>query len=456
MKKVLLILLANLSFAQNWNPKDNMSLNMYVRAWDGTIATNGVVNSLTDLTGNGNNLTAIGGPTIVPNGIGGLQSIRFNGNNRLELINPISGITDLSKRAGWIVYKIEEPNGVSYHNIIMLGASSYSNAGTTYLHLYNPNLSNDFMLNLHVNSLDITNATPQLSPNYAIFEKSNNTKLNINGSNFSSASASQNVNNNNLFVGQWFAKGAKMIFSEMAILDNNVNTISPANLANLENYFFNTYGIAKKPKVVNAGVSGNNTSDVINRLAAINANDCDLAVVMIGTNDWNHSSASQRRTPTQYKNNLTTIVQSLKNAGSQVLLLNFPPVLESETTQICSYFCLACDCDVNSTSIAIREKILEVATEQNVLYYDLKQDFINVNQPTNLSSSYMQCIANVNRKDGIHPSAAGMDFIATKIKNYLTSNSLNFNSYIFIGDSITFGFGVLPNETFPVKFLSKF
>lgn len=456
MKKVLLILLlANLTFAQTWNPKDNMSLNMYVRAWDGTIATNGVVNSLTDLTGNGNNLVAVGSPTIVPNGIGGLQSIRFNGTNRLELISPITGITDLSKRAGWIVYKIEDPNGVSYHNVIMLGATNYSNAGTTYLHFYNPNLSNDFILNLHVNSLDVTNGSPQLNPNYAIFEKSTNTKLNVNG-NAISGTGTQSVNNNNLFVGQWFGKGAKMIFSEMAILDNNVNTISAANLANLENYFFNTYGIAKKPRVVNAGVSGNNTTDVINRLPAINANDCDLAVVMIGTNDWNHTSGSQRRTPTQYKTNLTTIVQSLKNAGSQVLLLNFPPVLEEEQTQICSYFCLACNCDVNSTSSAIREKILEVATEQNVLYYDLKQDFVNVNQPTNLSSSYMQCMANVNRKDGIHPTATGMDFIATKLKNYLTTNNLNFNSYIFIGDSITFGWGLIANDSFPSKFLSKF
>jgi len=456
MKKVFLILLlANLTFAQTWNPKDNMSLNMYVRAWDGITSTNGVVNSLNDLTGNGNNLTAVGNPTIVTNGIGGLQSIRFSGTNRLELLNSISGITDLSKRAGWIVYKIEEPNGFTYHNIFLLGGASYTDAGTNFLHLYNTNATNDFILNLSTNTLDALVNNQQLVSNYAIFEKSATSKLNVSGI-IKTGTGSQNINNNNLFIGQWNLRGAKMLFSEMAILDNNTNVISASDLSNLETYFLNTYGISKKPKVINAGVSGNNTTDVINRLPAINANDCELAVVMIGTNDWRHPTASQRRTPSQYKNNLTSIVQSLKNAGSQVLLLNFPPVLEEEQNQACSYFCLACDCDVDSTSIAIREKILEVATEQNVLYYDLKQEFVNVSQPTNLSTSYMQCMANVNRKDGVHPTSVGADFIATKIKNYLTLNNLNFNSYIFIGDSITFGDGLILSDTFPMKFLSKF
>ena len=103
-----------------WNPKENMVLNAYYNANDGVVLNGNTVLSLNDLSGNGNHLTAVGSPQIVANGINGNPSIRFNGTNRLERTSLISGITDLNNRSGWIVFKLEDINGVGYHNIFLL------------------------------------------------------------------------------------------------------------------------------------------------------------------------------------------------------------------------------------------------------------------------------------------------------------------------------------------------
>lgn len=136
-----------------WNPKDNMSLCAYWTAFDGVNLSGNNVVSLTDLSGSGNDLTAINNPQIVANGINGVQSIRFNGTNRLERILPINGITDLNNRSGWIVFKIEDINGVGYHNVFLLGGASYTSSGSNFMQLYNTNNSPIFYQNYTSNTL---------------------------------------------------------------------------------------------------------------------------------------------------------------------------------------------------------------------------------------------------------------------------------------------------------------
>jgi len=245
-----------------WNPKENMSLTAYWTAFDGVNLSGNNVISLTDLSGNGNDLTAINNPQIVPNGINGVQSIRFNGTNRLERLLPINGITDLNNRSGWIVFKIEDVNGVGYHNIFLLGGASYTSAGSNFMQLYNTNNSPVFYQNYTTNTLDASINLPQTQAHYCVFNKSNGAIVNFDGS-VTNTVGVQTINNNGLFVGQWNSKGAKMLFCEMAILNNE---ISESDKVNLENYFAIKYGIKKNIEVINSGVNGNNTQDIINRL----------------------------------------------------------------------------------------------------------------------------------------------------------------------------------------------
>jgi lysophospholipase L1-like esterase len=78
------------------------------------------------------------------------------------------------------------------------------------------------------------------------------------------------------------------------------------------------------PVVINAGIGGNNTTDLLNRVDQ----DClakqpELTVLMVGTNDMN----SVKYLPiAQYENNLSTLVKKIKSSGSKVLLMTILPM----------------------------------------------------------------------------------------------------------------------------------
>ena len=71
--------------------------------------------------------------------------------------------------------------------------------------------------------------------------------------------------------------------------------------------------------VINRGVSGNDTTDVIARLSTIRADNPDVVLLMIGTND---ARTDRSISVTQYRNNLRTIVRELMPA--RVMMLSLP------------------------------------------------------------------------------------------------------------------------------------
>lgn len=442
-------------FLKNFSPLDLKPL-FLIAAYKGVDKTGTVVNSLTDLTGNGNNFDSVGDPEYVENGINGFPSIRFNGANRLELLTPVPGVTDLDKRVYYVVFQIEEPDGVTYHNVFFLGATSYTGS-VGGAQLYIPNSSNSFNHNLTVNTLDATVFANQLDPHFAVFRKSTtNAYISIDGGTEASGAGTQNINNLQIFVGQWNGRGAKMLLSEFAMFNGDALPASGYTL--LKKYFKGRYGISSGDVTVvwNMGVNGNNTSDVISRLTTINDVDAGLVILMIGTNDWRHPTGSKRRTPTQYKDNLVTIVQSLKANGSDVLILDFPPIIEEESDYVCAFYSEPSGCDVNATADAFRAKILEVVSEETIYHLDINQEFIDVGQPTNLASSYIQNLANSGSTDGVHPTALGAAFIAQLIYDFLIENELSYTKIVCAGDSVTAGDGLtgantVTGDTYPAK-----
>jgi len=433
-----------------WNPKDNMSLCAYWTAFDGLNLSGNNVIGLIDLSGNGNDLTAINNPQIVANGINGVQSIRFNGTNRLERLLPINGISDLSKRTGWIVFKIEDVNGVGYHNIFLIGANNYTTAGTNFVQLYSLNNSNPFLNNYSNNTLDLTLSLNQLDAHFCLFEKGSNSFLNMDGSIVNSNPSTQNINNNSVFIGQWNGKGAKMLFCEMGITE----TISSTDKENLTVYLFDKYGIKQNIEVINSGVSGNNSLDVINRLPSINAYMAKLAFLTIGTNCFRHPDIGKRLTVAQYKANLTTIVQSLKANGTDVILTSMFPIEPTESDYICSFFNQNSGCDTVALANQYRDAMMEVSVEQDVDYFDIYSKFLALNQPRYTYDSFMENIFNSSSADGVHLTAKGAEFVARLRFGYLNEKQYKHPKIIDIGDSTIFCDG-LPIEKKSSTILQK-
>jgi len=438
-------------YAAEFDPK-SLSLICYIRSWEGISVSGTNVTGLTDLTGNGNNFLSTGSPQIVDSGINGVKSIRFSGSNNIYRQLAMTGITSTSKRSGWIVFKIEDPTGVVYHNILMMGAIDYTNGGEVNEHIYNPNSTSNFIHNFFVDALDSTSVSPQLESKFGIFTKNSGTsKLEVNNV-VSSGTGTQTVENMGVYIGQWNARGAKMLFCEFALLDNDTHVLSTTDIANLKKYFKIKYNInpgfvAPVITIVNQGVNGNNTSDVIARLSTINAQLGNLVILMIGTNDWRYPVAGNRRTPAQYQANLVTIVQSLKANGSQVLLMSMPPIINAESDYVCPFYSQASGCDANATGDQFRAKVPLVATSESVMFLDMNQKFIDIGQPTYAIDSYMENALNSSSTDGVHPRPIGALFIAQKINEYLVSNNLHYSKIVCVGDSITYGDGLTGGGT---------
>jgi lysophospholipase L1-like esterase len=82
----------------------------------------------------------------------------------------------------------------------------------------------------------------------------------------------------------------------------------------------------KKSAVINAGVGGNTTADMLARIDRnCLAHRPDLTIVMAGTNDMN----SKKYIPLpQYEENMRSIIAKIAGIGSRIILMPILPVYE--------------------------------------------------------------------------------------------------------------------------------
>ena len=222
---------------------------VYINASQGVnLDSNGRVDTVDDLSGNGYNFESVFISNNVgyePNGINNLPSFEFNNDSYLKNEDTITQITDLSQRFIWCVFQITDVNsGQNYHNIFIIGTGSSSSSGSIYAQLANNNNTNDFTAYYNTVSLRDIISDPQLTPKYAIIDKtSSQIEYTLNGVS-SVKSGIQSVRNKNIYLGfapmfSSFA-GGKMLISEFGILNY---TPTPQQIQDLKDYFTNTYNL---------------------------------------------------------------------------------------------------------------------------------------------------------------------------------------------------------------------
>ena len=426
-------------------PSDLSFLNPLVDidAANATFDGSNTILTIPDSSGNGNDFTPILSPKYVANGINGLPSIRLDGNSYLQRAAPI-GVTDTSKRVVIQVFQIEDTasTGGNYQTVSIAGVDSYTSPGS-YVLLANLNNNKNSLSGLTpVNALNTFNSMEQTAKHFVIANKSSSElSVNIDDKYLDLGTGTSNVPDQNIFIGAWSGNKAKMLLSRYLVLDNDTLLNTGDNLELLKIYLKVRYNFVT---VFNEGVSNDSTSQVIDRLTDINANNSENTPLMIGTNDWSYTDASRKRTPAEYKTNLTTIVQSLKANGSTVILMQIPPILQTSprVDQICVDNGESAGCDVNLTGDPYRVKLLEVVSEESTFYLDTQDVFNNAPNP----------IATYYNADGVHPNDLGTELLANSVKDFMVANSIDYNApktVTCIGDSITFGFGVTDLKKYP-------
>lgn len=186
------------------------------------------------------------------------------------------------------------------------------------------------------------------------------------------------------------------------------------------------------PKVViNKGVSGNNTVDLLNRIdTAVIPLNPDLVIMMIGTNDVRKPG---KTIPfSEYKTNLATLIKKFRVLGIDVLLLS-PPPIGTKT--------LVYPDAVNQQLDSVGYVMKQYSNSYNCMYLDINALIKSAGSPNATALSLLDNTANAkDHPDGIHFTPEGAAFVATSVYNYLRDNNrLNYYKIVCFGDSLTYG-----------------
>ena len=194
-------------------------------------------------------------------------------------------------------------------------------------------------------------------------------------------------------------------------------------------------------QVINAGVGGNTTVNLLGRLEKdVLSEKPDLVILMVGTNDMlNSKKMISYKT---YRKNLEKLVKSIKKNGSDVLLMSSPRVdsvylYERHTKQA---FSETPNQKLKKASVIVSK----IAAKNQLHFLDVHQAFGDLNLPRHNEDLFIRNPKNSNARDGVHPTALGYHFIGELVFQYLQKNDLldTNNKIICFGDSITNGSGV--------------
>ena len=202
---------------------------------------------------------------------------------------------------------------------------------------------------------------------------------------------------------------------------------------------------AGQTEVINAGVNGNNSRQLLARLdSAVIAHQPDVVVIGGGTNDAINSRNAIELD--EYLTNVQTMVEQCREAGLDVVLITAIPCVDSYVLQRhpASFF------KGRAPSVKVQayvESLLNLGKKLNVPVINLYELYRENGEIGEGESSWIQNEANSGRRDGVHPTAVGYKAIAEAVYQSLAIRSVAPARIICLGDSITFGAGARTKET---------
>lgn len=205
------------------------------------------------------------------------------------------------------------------------------------------------------------------------------------------------------------------------------------------------------PIVINAGVGGNNTDDMLKRIDK----DClahkpELTVLMAGTNDMN----SRKYIPLeQYRKNMAVLIEKIQASKSKVLLMTILPFYEPYLLTRHDPAFYGTDGPAKRRA-AVNETIKSLAVQYNTELLDLGELFEKVGKVGLDKDSLIQNEANSQKTDGIHPTPNGYRFIGMAVYEHIRLQKLPQGRIVCFGDSITAGDGGVQKESYPA-YLNK-
>ncbi|MEO5997628.1 MAG: SGNH/GDSL hydrolase family protein [Chitinophagaceae bacterium] len=191
--------------------------------------------------------------------------------------------------------------------------------------------------------------------------------------------------------------------------------------------------------VVNAGINGNNTTDLVGRVdKAVLQQSPQLVIMMIGTNDM--LNTRNILSLKAYEDNYETLLNILTKQAS-VLVMTIPPVNSSYIIMRKPELKFSENGPTNRVDSA-NHIIKRLAAKFNCQLIDLNNILMACGGSDTNKQSLFQNEANSGTPDGVHPTADGYRVMATAVYQNIVRSYPAVKKIVCFGDSITYGYNV--------------
>lgn len=193
---------------------------------------------------------------------------------------------------------------------------------------------------------------------------------------------------------------------------------------------------AAEVQVINAGIGGNSTRNLLKRVERdVLAHQPAVVVMMVGTNDALNSNNSVPIK--EYGENLKQLVKSFTEAGSKVVLMTIPPCIDELlfSRHKAKFFT---DRSPEDRIADVNAEVKKLAQSDGVRLVDVHA-LLEKGGAGSEKSSLLRNVANSRSKDGVHPTSEGYDVIAQGVFEILKAAKWDGGAIVCFGDSITYG-----------------
>ena len=213
---------------------------------------------------------------------------------------------------------------------------------------------------------------------------------------------------------------------------------------------------AEEVEVINAGIGGHNSRNLLKRLDSdVLAHRPDVVVLMVGSNDMLNSGNSVPLG--EYEKNLDTLAKRIDRAGAKLMLTTIPPchvpyLLERHEPDFFGS-------EGPAAKIArANGAIHRLAKSQEIPLVAIHAVFAALGNVGVSPKSLIRNEANSGSRDGVHPTPEGYRVLATAVFQAIRSEGWAPKRVVCFGDSITFGAhvegaGTATGETYPAFLL---
>jgi lysophospholipase L1-like esterase len=212
-----------------------------------------------------------------------------------------------------------------------------------------------------------------------------------------------------------------------------------------------------KVKMINAGILGNSTSDLLARINTdVLSMHPDVVILMVGTNDMLNSK--KFISYADYEHNLKQITQQLKDKKIKIVMMAPPPVdtvylLERHRRENFSEL-------ANVKLDSVRNIVKRISAEAKAYFVDLYELFNANGIPKHNEDEFIRNVKNSGARDGVHPTEKGYTLISETVFNLLQNKDLikEGSTIVCFGDSMTKGQyvkgeGTAEGDTYPAQLL---